>query len=109
MNRAPGPTYRKGGIDVDMQGSGATRIDTILANLAASHLCQHARYCIQGSTSFDHVPLFLTLNIERFQDMASFAMQPVRIDIHSLIDATQQKRDQIHSSEGKLFTRIWKA
>lgn len=75
----PPPTYREGGVAPNTEGSGTTRIDAVFVNAPAAHACTNADYQYLNSDAFDHVPLRLTLNTDRYSNSISVAIQPAKL------------------------------
>ena len=53
---APPNTYKKGSISEGMEGTGSTRIDTVLTNAAAANACDLVTCLFKDFTVFDHCP-----------------------------------------------------
>ena len=88
------------------RGNGATKIDTIFTNMPAKHAVHKVQYMYTESKSFDHVPLRLTLNYFKFQDLVRVATQPATINLpdKSGLSMKQRKSEQI--KEAKLFRKM---
>ena len=99
----PPPTFARGGVHADMEGTGITRIDTVLVNPAAADTI-HRIYddYIEGA-SFDHVPLHLLLNVSAFHDEADTLVQPTRIIVRTLTGMTTKQRLETLRREAKIF------
>ena len=57
----PPPTFKADGVVEGMEGSGVTRLDTIIANGVATHAIDAIGYDYHHGKGFDHVPLNLKI------------------------------------------------
>ena len=90
-----------------MEGTGITRIDTVLVNPAAADTIHKIYYDYIEGASFDHVPLHLLLNVSAFQDEADTIVQPTRITVRTLTGMTTKQRLETLRREAKIFERTW--
>jgi exonuclease III len=103
----PPLTSRKHGILPEMDGENTSRIDLVLCNAAAAHACKELDYMHAVGRGFDHVPLKLTLDFERFQDKAMYPIAPAKIEIRCKgAQSEAQRRDQ-QLDDTKRFEAIW--
>lgn len=106
-NGLPPPTYSKNNVAEDTQGPGVTRIDTILTNEAAANACTNICYQYGIAKTFDHVPIQLTINAEKFSDEITVAVQPVQLDVRSLQGHTCTQRAALREDEAASYRWIW--
>ena len=90
-----------------MKGSGITRLDTITSNGVATHAIDVIRYDYVNGKGFDHVPIALTLNEERFSDEIETASMPAALVLRSLTGMTQAERNKALKEESEWFTMVW--
>ena len=103
----PPPTFKADGVCPDMEGSGITRLDTIISNGVATHAIDIIRYDYANGKGFDHVPIVLTLNEERFSDEIETSSMPAALVLRSLTGMSQAERNKALGEEAEWFTEIW--
>ena len=64
-------------------------------------------YNYNEGRTFDHVPIHITLNQDRFQDTMLAAEQPAKLSIRSLKLHTQKQRNDVKDKEVTLFNSVW--
>ena len=75
------PTYRRDGVYKGMEGPYTSRIDTMLLNAPARALVVKAEHEWGLPAIFDHVPLRLTLSLERCKQLVTMAGRPVGLNM----------------------------
>ena len=104
---SPPPTFRRAGIQEDMDGEGTTRIDTILANPAASSALSSCEYLHSTATQFDHVPLMCSFLTHLFRQMIKAPIKPQPISFPDTKGWTQQQRARYEQKGNDYFTDLW--
>jgi hypothetical protein len=90
-----------------MKGSGITRLDTILSNGVATHAVGKVTYDFHNGKGFDHVPINLELNEERFQDEIDTPALPAALVLRTLTGTTQAERNKTLKEEATWFAEVW--
>ena len=90
-----------------MGGEGITRIDACFTNKSASNMVDDISYNYVEGRSFDHVPIHITVNQDRFQDTIKAVEQPAKLRVRSLKNLTRKQRNDLKGEETKLFEHIW--
>jgi hypothetical protein len=101
------PTYSRGGITKSMEGAGTTRIDTIIGNQAAAHACKSIRYLHQDNTAFDHVPIEIALNYDKFRDEITVAEQPAKLYTNTPQVLTCKQREDLREIDEMMYAKVW--
>ena len=77
----PGPTFRRHGVCKGMEGSGVTRIDTVLANGIGAATVAQVEYVWDNSCLFDHVAIKAALSVESMQQNVTRAGRQITTDL----------------------------
>ena len=91
-----------------MKGSGKTRIDTFLVNPTAAHANAGIEYDYASGRTFDHVPINMYINMKRFEDTISVAIQPAPIQVASLSGLKQVERNRCLRRREEKYDEVWK-
>ena len=89
-----------------MEGTGATRIDTIFANEVGAHGCCGAHYGWEESMGLDHVAVSAEINASSFEDIIETIGYPVGIKIPPTPTAKEAKL-KFNNDKNNLFIQIW--
>jgi exonuclease III len=103
----PPPTFKADGVVEGMTGTGVTRLDTIIANGVATHAIDTIGYDYQHGKGFDHVPLNLKINEEKFKDEIETPTMPSALTLRTLTGMTQGERNKTLKEEATWFGEIW--
>ena len=103
----PPPTFKADGVFEGMAGTGVTRLDTIIANGVATHAIDTIGYDYQHGKGFDHVPLNLKINEEKFKDEIETPTMPSALTLRTLTGMTQGERNKTLKEEATWFGEIW--
>ena len=111
-NTNPQATYRKDGVFKGMQGREITRIDTVVGNGTAKAIVKGVEYLWLHGRLFDHVPILLHLDLDRFDRKVLRAATPVSINLTEHHYArkqhhAQEQRRQIEQEAHDTFSAIW--
>jgi hypothetical protein len=90
-----------------MQGSGITRIDAFLTNPVASHVFKEVKYDYRSGRTFDHVPLNMTLSLDKFEDYTSVAILPAELNLLSLTGMATSERRSTQEERAKRYKEVW--
>jgi hypothetical protein len=104
---SPPMTFCRQGVHEGMQGSGVTRIDAFLINTAACHVFNKVRYDYRSGKTFDHVPINLTLSLEKFEDYIKVASRPAELNVTSLTGMKMGERKRTIEHRQSRFTEVW--
>ena len=99
----PPPTFLKDNVYEGMEGG--TRIDTILANFAASHSCLKLWYDWAQSKGYDHVALCMDIDRQRFHEDITVAVPPCRLNLPA--QPVGKARDVLHAALQGKFNALW--
>ena len=86
------PHLQEGRHSCNTIGAGTTRIDAVLANVAAAHAVVKCEYLYTWSTAFGRVPFRLELDVKSFQDFIRVAVQPDAIIVRTLAAMSDKDR-----------------
>jgi hypothetical protein len=95
-----------------MNGAGVTRIDTVIGNGAARSLVTAVDYDWDNSALFDHVPIKVTLALDRFAQTVWREATPagIRIEGHRFATdphMTRDQKDKVQSEAASTYLQIW--
>ena len=90
-----------------MQGSGVTRISTFLTNPVASHVFKEMMCAYQSGRTFDHVPINMTLSLEKFEDYINVAFLPADLNLTSLSGMTMAEGGNINEERTRRYKQVW--
>ena len=90
-----------------MDGDATTRIDLVLANMTASHLCHKLEYCYSLARGLDHVPLRVTSNEQKFNDEVVVALQPAKLPEIEYQPLTAKQKNELQAERADQYEAVW--
>ena len=99
-------TFVCAGIFAGMEGKGATRIDTILANTVGAHACRGIHYLYEVGKAFDHCPVLARAEAEAFSDTTFSVAKAISINIP---DPPKGKDNQakVIANRRRVYLQLW--